>query len=98
MEVQLAIAALNIMLSLAENVTTNALAKQIIVYAENVLPMLIQTAADEVPVVMQIVKIFKNKGLVAPEDIANIDKMIVDADIDVDAAVADFNKRAHPNG
>lgn len=98
MELQLAIASLGIILNLAENVTTNAMAKQIIIYAENVLPMLIQDAVDEVPVVMQIVKIFKNKGLVAPEDIANIDKMIADADIDVDAAVADFNKRAHPNG
>lgn len=98
MNLTLAIQALGIILDLAEAVTTNATAKKIIVYAEAVLPILIQDAAAEVPVVKQLLVILKGNAVMTPADIAATDALIAQTDADFDAAAADFNKRAHPNG
>lgn len=98
MNLALVIQALGIILSLAQGVTTNAQAKQIITYAGNILPLLIQEAPDMVASVKQMLAILKGSSVMTAEDIAAVDALIAQADAAFDDAAADFNKRAHPNG
>ena len=90
--------ALGIILDLADDYIDSGTAQKIITLAKQLLPMLVGDFKDLQPVVLNILASIKNGKNVTPEQRKEIDDMITSADIDFDAAAADFNKRAHPDG
>lgn len=90
--------ALGVILDLADDYIDAGVAQKIITLAKQLLPMLVGDFKDLQPVVISILQSVKQGVNVTQAQRDDIDSMIASADIDFDAAAADFNKRAHPNG
>lgn len=89
---------LNILLSVAPMITSNSAVQSAIELIQKWLPLLIEEGSDLYKTAITVLGLLRGNKVLTADQVAQVDAIISDADAAFNAAAADFNKRAHPNG